>query len=174
MNTGACTKTRPRASQRAARSAVGRTAVVVWSTIQHSAGWPGQRLQHRVHRLVVGQRQVDALDAGKRRGRIVEGARAQRLSARALAGLRFQTLTSRPLARARRTKPEPIRPVPKKGDLHGGLPLNAARVNDIARSLGLEVSTRAPVEQTIDRIRQALARAADAAPAPAPAGQKRP
>jgi len=56
----------------------------------------------------------------------------------------------------------------------GGLPLNAARVNDIARSLGLEVSTRAPVEQTIERIRQALARAADAAPAPAPAGQKRP
>jgi hypothetical protein len=51
----------------------------------------------------------------------------------------------------------------------GGLPLNAARVNDIARSLGLEVSTRAPVEQTIDRIRQALARSADAATPPAPA-----
>jgi hypothetical protein len=46
----------------------------------------------------------------------------------------------------------------------GGLPLNAARVNDIARSLGLEVSTRAPVEDTIARIRQALARAAGAAP----------
>ena len=40
----------------------------------------------------------------------------------------------------------------------GGLPLNPARVNAIARSLGLEVSTRAPVEQTIQRIRQALAR----------------
>ena len=40
----------------------------------------------------------------------------------------------------------------------GGLPLNAARVNQIARQLGLEVSTRAPVEQTIERIRAALAR----------------
>jgi hypothetical protein len=40
----------------------------------------------------------------------------------------------------------------------GGLPLNPARVNHIARQLGLEVSTRAPVEQTIDRIRAALAR----------------
>lgn len=42
----------------------------------------------------------------------------------------------------------------------GGLPLNPARVNAIARSLGLEVSTHAPVEDTIARIRQALARAA--------------
>lgn len=42
----------------------------------------------------------------------------------------------------------------------GGLPLNPARVNAIARSLGLEVSTRAPVEETIRRIRQALARLA--------------
>lgn len=41
----------------------------------------------------------------------------------------------------------------------GGLPLNPARVNDIARSLGLEVSSKAPVEETIDRIRLALARA---------------
>jgi hypothetical protein len=40
----------------------------------------------------------------------------------------------------------------------GGLPLNPARVNAIARSLGLEVSTRAPVEETIARIRSALAR----------------
>ena len=40
----------------------------------------------------------------------------------------------------------------------GGLPLNPARVNQIARQLGLEVSTRAPVEQTIARIRAALAR----------------
>ena len=40
----------------------------------------------------------------------------------------------------------------------GGLPLNPARVNDIARQLGLEVSSRAPVEDTIERIRQALAR----------------
>ena len=40
----------------------------------------------------------------------------------------------------------------------GGLPLNPARVNQIARSLGLEVSPRAPMEQTVERIRQALAR----------------
>ena len=40
----------------------------------------------------------------------------------------------------------------------GGLPLNPARVNQIARQLGLEVSTPAPVEQTIARIRAALAR----------------
>ena len=40
----------------------------------------------------------------------------------------------------------------------GGLPLNAARVNDIARRLGLEVSTRAPMEETIARIRRALKR----------------
>jgi hypothetical protein len=39
----------------------------------------------------------------------------------------------------------------------GGLPLNPARVNDIARQLGLEVSTKAPVEETISRIRTALA-----------------
>lgn len=41
----------------------------------------------------------------------------------------------------------------------GGLPLNPARVNDIARQLGLEVSTKAPMPQTIERIRQALQRA---------------
>ena len=40
----------------------------------------------------------------------------------------------------------------------GGIPLNPARVNYIARSLGLEVSTRAPVEQTIARIRACVRR----------------
>ena len=40
----------------------------------------------------------------------------------------------------------------------GGLPLNAALVNDIARKLGLEVSTRARMEDTIARIRLALQR----------------
>lgn len=40
----------------------------------------------------------------------------------------------------------------------GGLPLNPARVNHIARQLGLEVSVHAPVEQTIARIRAAMAR----------------
>jgi hypothetical protein len=38
----------------------------------------------------------------------------------------------------------------------GGLPLNPARVNDIARQLGLEVSSKAPVQETIERIRIAL------------------
>ncbi|MCF8160894.1 MAG: hypothetical protein K9J76_09325 [Polaromonas sp.] len=40
----------------------------------------------------------------------------------------------------------------------GGLPLNTAVVNDIARALGLEVSSRAPLEDTIKRIRMALKR----------------
>jgi hypothetical protein len=40
----------------------------------------------------------------------------------------------------------------------GGLPLNPARVNQIARNLGLEVSARAPMEHTVARIRQALTR----------------
>ena len=41
----------------------------------------------------------------------------------------------------------------------GGVPLNTARINAIARDLGLEVSHHAPVEETIQRIRQALERA---------------
>lgn len=41
----------------------------------------------------------------------------------------------------------------------GGLPLNPAKVNAIARNLGLEVSRRAPVEHTIARIRACLLRA---------------
>ena len=40
----------------------------------------------------------------------------------------------------------------------GGIPLNPARVNDIARGLGLEVSRHDPVEATLDRIRQSLKR----------------
>jgi hypothetical protein len=40
----------------------------------------------------------------------------------------------------------------------GGVPLNPARVNDIARKLGLEVSHRASMEDTIRRIREALDR----------------
>lgn len=35
----------------------------------------------------------------------------------------------------------------------GGIPLNPAKVNAIARNLGLEVSLSAPVDKTIDRIR---------------------
>lgn len=41
----------------------------------------------------------------------------------------------------------------------GGVPLNPAKVNAIARDFGLEVSVRAPVEETILRIRQAVDRA---------------
>ncbi len=41
----------------------------------------------------------------------------------------------------------------------GGLPLNPARVNQIAHGLGLDVSRKAPVEHTVARIRAALARA---------------
>jgi hypothetical protein len=38
----------------------------------------------------------------------------------------------------------------------GGVPLNPMRVNDIGRKLGLEVSTSAPMDETIERIRQQL------------------
>lgn len=41
----------------------------------------------------------------------------------------------------------------------GGVPLDTGRINAIARNLGLEVSRHAPAEETIQRIRQALARA---------------
>jgi hypothetical protein len=40
----------------------------------------------------------------------------------------------------------------------GGIPLNPARVNAIARSLGLEVSRHARIEETVDRIRACLRR----------------
>ena len=40
----------------------------------------------------------------------------------------------------------------------GGVPLNPAKVSAIARDLGLEVSSKDPVEQTIQRIRNALTR----------------
>ena len=42
----------------------------------------------------------------------------------------------------------------------GGVPLNPARINQIARNLGLEVSPRAPMDETIERIRAALGRIA--------------
>ncbi len=41
----------------------------------------------------------------------------------------------------------------------GGMPLNPAKVNAIARGFGLEVSGKAPVEDTVRRIREAVARA---------------
>jgi hypothetical protein len=40
----------------------------------------------------------------------------------------------------------------------GGVPLNPARVNAVARDLGLDVSAKAPVEATLERIRAALKR----------------
>jgi len=38
----------------------------------------------------------------------------------------------------------------------GGLPLNAAIINDIARALGLDVSAKAPIAETIGRIRKVM------------------
>ena len=35
----------------------------------------------------------------------------------------------------------------------GGLPLMPSKINDIARELGLEVSRKAPMTETIERIR---------------------
>jgi hypothetical protein len=40
----------------------------------------------------------------------------------------------------------------------GGLPLMPSKINDIARDLGLEVSRKAPMAETIERIRAAVAR----------------
>jgi hypothetical protein len=56
----------------------------------------------------------------------------------------------------------------------GGVPLNPARVNYIARDMGMEVSRSAPVEQTIQRIREAVARAAEPTEAPAVRAADRP
>ncbi len=43
----------------------------------------------------------------------------------------------------------------------GGIPLDPARVRAVAEGLGLEVSRQAPVEDTLRRIRAALARTVD-------------
>jgi hypothetical protein len=40
----------------------------------------------------------------------------------------------------------------------GGVPLNPARVNDVARRLGLEVSAHARMDDTVGRIRAAVGR----------------
>jgi hypothetical protein len=42
----------------------------------------------------------------------------------------------------------------------GGIPLNPGKINEIARNLGLEVSRKAPVEDTVRRIRAAVERGA--------------
>lgn len=41
----------------------------------------------------------------------------------------------------------------------GGIPLHTARINAIARDLGLDISARAKPDETVQRIRDALARA---------------
>lgn len=40
----------------------------------------------------------------------------------------------------------------------GGVPLNPAKINAIARALGLEVKREAPVPETIERIRACVKR----------------
>jgi hypothetical protein len=45
----------------------------------------------------------------------------------------------------------------------GGIPLNPARINQIARSLGLEVAASAPMDETIERIRATAGRAMNSA-----------
>ena len=40
----------------------------------------------------------------------------------------------------------------------GGMPLNPARINAIARDLGLEVRRSAPLEETVQRIHAAVLR----------------
>ncbi len=44
----------------------------------------------------------------------------------------------------------------------GGLPLDPSRINRIARALGLEVSAKAPVEETVARLRAAVERGLEA------------
>jgi len=66
----------------------------------------------------------------------------------------------------RRQKTQPLSDVQRARALieavdRGGIPLNPARVNAIARTLGLEVSAEAPVELTLERIRLALLRCAN-------------
>lgn len=60
--------------------------------------------------------------------------------------------------------PEPVSDIEQARRLiaaidRGGIPLNPARVNAVARNLGLEVSRKAAVEDTIERLRAAVKRA---------------
>jgi hypothetical protein len=66
----------------------------------------------------------------------------------------------------RRQPPPPVSDAQRARDLiaavdAGGMPLNPARINAIARSLGLEVTAHDPVEQTIERLRAAVQRLQD-------------
>lgn len=68
------------------------------------------------------------------------------------------------LARLLRARPQEAPEIARARELiraidRGGIPLNPARVNAIARDIGLEVSRKAPVEETLRRIRDAIARA---------------
>lgn len=56
----------------------------------------------------------------------------------------------------------------------GGIPLNPAIVNGIARNLGLEVSPSAAVEETIGRLRAAVERGMQARDAQAAANENKP
>jgi hypothetical protein len=75
------------------------------------------------------------------------------LSKRTLQWLKNQLTGSKPPATAEQRARDLVSAIDA-----GGLPLNPARVNDIARQLGLDVSSKAPMTQTIERIRQALGR----------------
>jgi hypothetical protein len=55
----------------------------------------------------------------------------------------------------------------------GGVPLNPVRINQIARNLGLEVATSAPVEQTVERLRAAVERGTQALAAQAAANENK-
>jgi energy-converting hydrogenase Eha subunit F len=60
--------------------------------------------------------------------------------------------------------PEPVSDIEQARRLiaaidRGGIPLNPARVNAVARNLGLEVSKQAAVEDTVARLRAAIRRA---------------
>ena len=60
--------------------------------------------------------------------------------------------------------PEPLSDIEQARRLiaaidRGGIPLNPARVNAVARSLGLEVSKHAALADTIERLRAAVKRA---------------
>ncbi len=61
------------------------------------------------------------------------------------------------------SSPPPLSPEERARQLiqavdRGGIPLNPARINAIARDLGLEVSRKSRPEETIERIRLALGR----------------
>jgi len=54
------------------------------------------------------------------------------------------------------------------------VPLNPARINQIARNLGLEVAASAPVEQTVERLRAAVERGLQGVAAHAAANDNKP